>query len=112
MRRKYKRMLDGMQQMSEAGKQYGGGDPWFLYVLECSDGSFYTGVTKDIERRLAEHNDGKASKYTRTRRPVRLLYFENCAGRAEALSREYQVKRLSRKAKEKLVGTKGDSSGE
>ena len=112
MRRKYKRMLDGMQQMSEAGKEYGGGDPWFLYVLECNDGSFYTGVTKDIERRLAEHNDGKASKYTRTRRPVKLLYFENCTGRAEALTREYQVKSLSRKAKEKLVSPASDSSGD
>ena len=61
------------------------GEPWFLYIIECSDGSFYTGITKDVDRRLQEHNAGKASKYTRRRLPVRLRYTEECADRTEAL---------------------------
>jgi putative endonuclease len=95
---KYKRMLAGMQK-----KRRKKGEPWFLYILECSDGSFYTGVTKDIDRRLSEHNKGTASKYTRLRLPVELRYTEECAGRAEALVRECQVKALPRKKKEELV---------
>ena len=77
MKPKYKRMLEGMQKKRRRKK----GEPWFLYIIECSDGSFYTGVTKDIDRRLEEHNAGKASKYTRLRLPVRLRYSEECAGR-------------------------------
>jgi putative endonuclease len=92
-------MLQGMQEKSDDDRE-----AWYLYILECSDGSFYTGVTKDIERRLDEHNQGRASRYTRTRCPVRLVYQETCQGRAGALMREYQVKSLSRKAKEELVG--------
>ena len=98
MKPKYKRMLKGMQK-----KRRRKGEPWFLYILECADGSFYTGVTKDIDRRLAEHNKGKASKYTRLGLPVRLRYSERCDGRAEALVRECQVKALPRKKKEDLV---------
>lgn len=98
MKPKYKRMLEGMQK-----KRRKKGEPWFLYILECSDGSFYTGVTKDLDRRLAEHNKGTASKYTRLRLPVRLRYSERCAGRTEALVRECQVKALPRKKKEELV---------
>jgi putative endonuclease len=78
-------------------------DPWHLYILECQDRSFYTGITKDLERRLNEHNQGRASRYTRTRRPVRLCYQEQCSGRAQALVRECQVKALSRAQKEQLV---------
>jgi putative endonuclease len=96
---KYKRMLKGMQKKRRKKK----GEPWFLYILECSDGSFYTGITKDIERRLSEHNKGSASKYTRLRLPVKLRYTEECAGRTEALVRECQVKALPRKKKEELV---------
>ena len=95
----YKRMLKGMQKKRRRKK----GEPWFLYIIECSDGSFYTGVTKDIDRRLQEHNAGKASKYTRLRLPVRLRYTEECAGRTEALVRECRVKALPRKKKEELV---------
>jgi putative endonuclease len=98
VKKKYKRMLEGMQK-----KRRKKGEPWFLYILECSDGSFYTGVTKDIERRLSEHNKGVASKYTRLRLPVELRYSEECAGRTEALVRECQVKALPRKKKEELV---------
>ena len=76
---------------------------WFLYILRCRNGTFYTGVTKDLKRRLKMHNDGKASRYTRARRPVKLIYHENCASRAQALVRECKVKALSRKEKEQLV---------
>jgi len=78
-------------------------DPWFLYILRCQNNTFYTGVTKDLERRLKMHNNGQASRYTRARRPVTLVYHEDCAGRAEALIRECAVKALSRKEKEKLI---------
>lgn len=76
---------------------------WVLYILRCSGNTFYTGVTKDLERRLKMHNNGKASRYTRVRRPVELIYKEDCGSRARALTREYQVKALSRKEKEDLV---------
>ncbi len=106
MEARYKRMVSGMQRKTAKGKAYGGGKPYTLYIIECSDGTFYTGVTNDIERRLGEHNAGKASKYTRTRRPVELRYTEDCADRAAALARECQVKKLSRKGKERLVSGK------
>ena len=76
---------------------------WSLYILECSDGSFYTGVTTDIDRRLLEHQKGTASRYTRTRRPVVLAYREECGSRSLSLARECTVKSLSRQRKEELV---------
>lgn len=79
------------------------GAVWSLYVLECSDGSFYTGVTTDIDRRFREHQEGKASRYTRTRRPVVLVYREACGTRSQSLARECAVKSLSRERKEELV---------
>jgi len=81
--------------------------PWFLYVLKCGDGSFYTGVTNDVERRLKAHQDGKASRYTRTRRPVELVYSEECGNRPLALARECAVKALPRERKEALVSGRG-----
>ncbi|HUI86764.1 MAG TPA: GIY-YIG nuclease family protein [Nitrososphaerales archaeon] len=71
----------------------------FVYILECSDGSLYTGYTTDPYRRLAEHNSGKGSRYTSRRRPVRLAYLEELGGRGEALSREIRIKRMQRRAK-------------
>ncbi|MBI4367853.1 MAG: GIY-YIG nuclease family protein [Candidatus Omnitrophica bacterium] len=79
---------------------------WFLYMLECCDGSLYTGVTKDLQRRLKMHNDGKASRYTRTRRPVRIIYQEPCGNRTRALVRECAVKALPKKKKEQLAKNK------
>ena len=76
---------------------------WFLYILACCDDSFYTGITKDLQRRLKMHNDGKASRYTRTRRPVRIIYQEPCGNRTQALVRECAVKALSKKKKEQLA---------
>jgi len=85
------------------------GAVWFLYILGCSDGSFYTGVTTDIDRQLRGHQEGKASRYTRTRRPVVLAYQEKCGTRSEALARECAVKSLSRRLKEGLIsGGKSD----
>jgi predicted GIY-YIG superfamily endonuclease len=103
MKARYRRMLEGMQAKAAKKRRRKKTDPWFVYILECSDGSFYTGITNDIDRRLKAHNDGKASRYTRTRLPVTLVYQETCSDRTEALVRECKVKSLSRSAKEKLV---------
>lgn len=77
--------------------------PWSVYILECSDGTFYTGITNNMARRLQQHNDKKGAKYTRTRTPVQLLYSEPCACRSDALIRECKVKALTRTAKKKLI---------
>lgn len=77
--------------------------PWMVYIIECSDGSFYTGVTNDLERRQQQHNEGTASRYTRSRRPVTLRYQETCDSRSQALIRECSLRLLSRKQKEELV---------
>jgi predicted GIY-YIG superfamily endonuclease len=77
---------------------------WTVYVLRCGDGSLYTGITNDLSRRLRAHGAGRASRYTRTRRPVRLVYRERRPTRSAALKREAAIKRLSRAAKLRLVG--------
>jgi predicted GIY-YIG superfamily endonuclease len=77
---------------------------WFLYILKCSDGTLYTGITNDIARRIRQHNEGSASRYTRSRLPVKLLYRESCRGRSQALKKEFAVKSLSRKEKEEYIG--------
>ena len=69
------------------------------YILLCADGTLYTGWTNDIEKRLAAHNAGRGAKYTRGRRPVTLLYSEECASKREAMSREAAIKKLSRERK-------------
>ena len=78
---------------------------WYVHVVRCKDNSLYTGVTTDLERRIHEHNhDNKqAASYTRARRPVKLVYWETCATRSEALSREASLKQLSKYDKEQLV---------
>lgn len=77
---------------------------WFVYMLKCCDGSFYTGVTIDIQRRLEEHNTSKqGARYTRARRPVELIYQEVLDSRSAATKREYQIKQLSRDEKLQLV---------
>ncbi len=104
MKPKYLRMVRGMKVREESpAPGAAAGAAWSLYILECSDGSFYTGVTNDLDRRLRAHQEGTASRYTRTRRPVVLLHREECGDRARALSRECAVKALSRKLKEKLI---------
>ena len=78
--------------------------PWFIYIVECRDGSLYTGITNDLERRVREHNEGNAARYTRSRRPVTLRYQEQVASRSDALVRECALKLLSRKEKDRLIG--------
>ena len=75
----------------------------FTYIVECSDHTLYTGWTNDLEKRITAHNEGKGAKYTKTRRPVRLVYFETFATKEEAMSREWHIKRLSRSEKQKLI---------
>ena len=76
---------------------------WHLYILKCSDDSFYTGITKDIPHRLEMHNAGKGAKYTRSHRPVELVYFEENIPMPEVMKREREIKRYGRARKEKLV---------
>jgi len=73
-----------------------------VYVLECSDGTYYTGYTTDVERRVAEHDAGDGAKYTRGRTPVELVHTERFETRSAAMSREYALKQLSRSEKEAL----------
>lgn len=75
-----------------------------VYVLECADGSLYTGYTTDLERRVAEHNAGDGAKYTRARTPVEVVYRERYDSKSTAMSREYEIKQYSRVEKERLVG--------
>lgn len=75
----------------------------YVYMLGCADGSIYTGWTTDLERRVAMHNAGEGAKYTRSRRPVKLVYFEEFAEKSDALKREYAIKQLSRGEKMKLI---------
>jgi putative endonuclease len=79
---------------------------WFVYMVACNDGSLYTGITTDLERRTREHNTGKgAARYTRTRRPVRLAYWEAAKNRSEAARREYRIKNLPAEKKRNLVAS-------
>lgn len=75
----------------------------WVYVLECSDGTLYTGYTVDLERRVDEHDAGDGAKYTRGRTPVELLYSEQFDSQSAAMRREYEIKQLSRSEKEALV---------
>jgi len=84
-------------------KSSSSGDNWFVYVLRCMDGSLYTGVTKDLKRRGEQHNAGTASKYTRSRRPVKLLYQEVHPSQSSALKREAAIKSMNRREKLKMI---------
>jgi UV DNA damage endonuclease len=87
------------------GEGFGG--PWFFYVLRCADGSLYTGIARDVTRRLRQHNAGTASRYTRGRRPTHLVYQEAHPSQSQALRREAAVKALSRRQKEALIRQAG-----
>ena len=77
---------------------------WFLYVVMCSDGSLYTGITKDVDRRIKEHNSSKkGAKYTRSRRPVKLVYKRNYHDRSSVSKAEYRFKKLNRKQKQDIL---------
>lgn len=79
------------------------GQAWIVYIVQCRDGTFYTGITSDLSRRLALHNAGRASRYTRARLPVAIVYQENCPDRSAALKREYALKALAREQKLALI---------
>ena len=76
----------------------------YVYVIECADGTFYTGYTTDVDRRVAEHDAGEGAKYTRGRTPVTLRRVESFESRSAAMSREHAIKSLSRREKERLIG--------
>lgn len=77
---------------------------WFVYILECADNTLYTGITNDVDERLAKHNAGNGAKYTRGRAPVKLLYVEDQNSRSAASKRELQIKAMSREDKLKIAG--------
>lgn len=76
---------------------------WYLYMLRCGDGSLYTGITTDVEKRFEAHSAGKGAKYTRGRGPLEIVYREVCGDHSTALKRELELKKLSRPEKEKLI---------
>lgn len=76
---------------------------WFVYMLRCGDGTLYTGITDDVQKRLAAHRAGKGAKYTRGRGPLELVYQEELPDKSDALKREYAIKRLRREEKEQLL---------
>ncbi len=77
---------------------------YYVYIVECSDETLYTGIARDLECRIEEHNASeKGAKYTRSRRPVKLVYYEEYPDRSSASKREYAIKKMSRKAKQELL---------
>ena len=96
MESKYLKMIRGMN-----GK---GKKDWTVYILRCGDGSLYTGIAKDVQVRLKQHNGGRGATYTRTRLPVTLLYQQQGLTHSEALIREAQIKAMPRSKKEELIG--------
>ena len=82
----------------------------FVYILECADGTYYTGWTTDVQTREKTHNSGNGAKYTRSRLPVRVIYYEQLEGKSAALKREAAIKKMTRKQKEELImSTKKES---
>ncbi|WNB92048.1 GIY-YIG nuclease family protein [Bacillus sp. NEB1478] len=78
-------------------------DNHFVYILECKDGTYYTGYTNEITQRLRKHEDGKGAKYTRGRGPFRLVYQESFPTKTEAMKAEFAIKKLNRSAKERII---------
>ena len=82
----------------------------YVYILRCKDGTFYCGWTTDLTERIAAHNSGKGAKYTRSRRPVELVYYEEYESKHEAMSREWYIKRMTREEKTELVAQQSKQS--
>ncbi len=78
---------------------------WTVYIVRCADSSLYTGIAKNVQERINLHNTGRGAKYTRSRRPVELVYVESAEGRAAALRRECVIKKLRRYGKQKLIAS-------
>jgi putative endonuclease len=85
--------------------------PWYVYILQCSDKTLYTGIAKDLEKRLAQHNSGTGARYTRGRTPVELVFAEGVRCHGDALRREYQIKRMSRARKRKIIEASNPAKG-
>lgn len=79
--------------------------PWYVYMVRCRDGSLYTGITNDLSRRVAAHSNGTGARYTRSRRPVTLVYSRRARDKSSALKTEYRLKQLSRSEKLALTTT-------
>ena len=92
---KYLRMIRGMKRK--------GRKDWTVYILRCADGSLYTGVAKDVQARVKQHNEGRGATYTRTRLPVKLLYQQGGLTHSKALIREAQIKAMPRSKKEEII---------
>ena len=75
----------------------------YTYMLRCKDNTYYTGYTNDLEKRIKAHNEGKGAKYTKGRRPVELVYYEEYEDKTYAMRREWEIKQLARKEKEKMI---------
>ena len=82
----------------------------YTYILRCSDGSLYTGWTNDLENRLRAHNSGRGARYTKSRLPAELVYYEKFGSREEAMSREWHIKRLSRAEKLRLIESRNSEN--
>ena len=78
-------------------------EKWYLYILRCGDGTLYTGITTDVEKRIAAHRAGRGAKYTRGRGPLKLVHREELPDHSAALKREHEIKTMPRQAKEKLI---------
>jgi putative endonuclease len=76
---------------------------WYVYILRCADGTFYTGITNDVKKRTAAHNKGKGAKYTRGRGPAELVYKKRCRDKTGALKKEFKIKQLSKARKLKII---------
>jgi len=83
---------------------------WYVYILRCGDGSLYTGIATDVERRLAEHQTNKGAKYLRGRGPLKLVFEKQVGSRSQALKIEHKVKGLTRKEKEDLINDRGNET--
>lgn len=80
---------------------------WYVYILECQGTHYYTGITNDVQKRLKAHRDGKGAKFTKGRNPIELKAYWECGTKSEALKREREIKKLTKKKKEQLInGTK------
>ena len=84
----------------------------YTYMLQCADGTLYTGYTNHLEKRVKTHNEGKGAKYTRNRRPLKLVYFEVYDTKQQAMKREYEMKQLSRRQKMELIGDRQEQPDE
>ncbi len=97
------RYFSRMPKKNRQPKARPSGDEWFVYIVRCADGSLYTGITKDVARRCQQHGAGTASRYTRSRRPVELVYHEVHPGQSSALKREAAIKAMDRRGKLTMV---------